>query len=62
MAREYFEQGSEDEVRSDVMRIPERLDEIFRESATTGKATNRIADALARRIVAGGKSEARQIA
>ncbi len=62
VAREYFEQGSEDEVRADVGRIPERLDEIFRESATTGTATNRIADALARRLVAEGKTETRQIA
>jgi leucine dehydrogenase len=62
VAREYFEQGSEEEVRADVNRIPERLDNIFRESADSGQATNRIADDLARRIVAAGRPDTRQIA
>ena len=62
VAREYFEQGSETEVRADVDRIPERLGEIFRESEANGKATNRIADDLARQIVAAGKPDTRQIA
>ncbi len=62
VAREYFEQGSEDEVRADVNRIPERLDDIFRKSADTGRATNRIADDIARRIVAAGRPDTRQIA
>ena len=62
VAREFFEEGSEDEVRADVGRIPERLSEIFHESAASGKATNRIADELAKRIVAAGKPDNRQIA
>ena len=62
VAREYFEEGSREEVHADVNRIPERLDDIFRESASTGRATNRIADDLARRIVAAGRPDARQIA
>lgn len=59
---EYFEKGSEEALRADVARIPERLDEIFREAAETGKATNRIADELARRLVAAGKSGQRESA
>lgn len=62
VTHEYFGQSSEEEVRADVERIPERLERIFRESAETGKATNRIADDLARSIVAAGPSENRQIA
>lgn len=62
VAREFFEQGSEEEVRSDIERIPERLTEIFRESETSGIATNRIADELAKRIVSAGKPDTRQIA
>ncbi len=62
VAHEYFEQGSEDEVRENVGRIPERLNRIFAESSTSGEATNRIADELARRIVAAGPDEPRRIA
>lgn len=62
VAREFFQEGSEDEVRADVERIPDRLDEIFSEAAASGKATNRIADELAERIVSAGKPDARQIA
>ncbi len=62
VAREFFEEGSEEEVRADVNRIPERLDTIFRESADSGRATNRIADDLARRLVAAGRPDTRQIA
>ncbi len=52
VAREFLGQSSEDEVRREVDRIPERLGEIFREAASSGRPTNRIADELARRIVA----------
>lgn len=62
VAHEYFEQSSEEEVRADVRRIPERLERIFRESEETGKATNRIADELARSIVAAGRPDTRQLA
>ena len=62
VAREYFEKGSEEEVNADVRRIPQRLDDIFGESAETGRATNRIADDLARSLVAAGRPDSRQIA
>ncbi len=58
VAREYLEQGSEDEVRNEVGLIPDRLRRIFTEAQTTSKATNRIADELARRIVADASSDA----
>ncbi|MDX1515753.1 MAG: Glu/Leu/Phe/Val dehydrogenase [Woeseiaceae bacterium] len=54
VAREYLGQSSEDEVRSEVARIPDRLGDIFAEAESTGRATNVIADELARRIVASG--------
>ncbi|HEX5788996.1 MAG TPA: Glu/Leu/Phe/Val dehydrogenase [Woeseiaceae bacterium] len=56
VAREYLGQSSGEEVRREVERIPERLTEIFREAAATGRPTNRIADDLARRIVAGART------
>ncbi len=58
VAREYLGQSSEDEVRREVDRIPERLVDIFREAAKTSQPTNRIADALARRLVAAGPAAA----
>ena len=53
VAREYLGNSSEDEVRTEVGRIPDGLNEIFAESSKTGRPTNVIADELARRIVAG---------
>jgi leucine dehydrogenase len=52
VAREFLGQSSEDEVRSEVARIPERLCRIFDEAEASKRPTNRIADDLARRIVA----------
>ena len=52
VAHEYLGNSSEEQVRSEVNRIPERLHEIFSESASTERPTNIIADDLARRIVA----------
>lgn len=52
VAREYYGGSSEDEVRTEIGRIPERLDKIFKESRETKQPTNVIADELARRIVA----------
>ena len=57
VAHEYYGNSSEDRVRADVARIPERLDAIFAEAEATGQPTNVIADELARRIVANGGSE-----
>ncbi len=59
VAREYLGHSSEDEVRSEVNRIPERLNEIFTEADTTDRPTNVIADELARRIVASATNETR---
>ena len=52
VAREHLGETREDVVRAEVERIPERLIEIFEDSERTGRPTNEIADALARRIVA----------
>lgn len=55
VAREHLGQSSEEEVRAEVGRIPERLRAIFEEAAETGRPTNEVADELARRIVSEGK-------
>ena len=52
VAREYLGESSEEAVREEINRIPERLTEIFEESARSERPTNEIADELARRIVA----------
>ncbi len=52
VAREFLGRSSEAEVRREVDRIPKRLGEIFSEAESSGRPTNRIADELARRIVA----------
>lgn len=52
VAREYLGQSSEVEVRAEVDRIPERLQQIFEESSKNKRPTNLIADDLARQIVA----------
>ena len=62
VAREYLGDSSEDEVLAEVNRIPERLDQIFDEAASTGRPTNVIADELARRIVEESLSDQRRIA
>jgi leucine dehydrogenase len=53
---EYFGAESDQETRQSIKQIPERLLSIYREAAETGKPTNEVADALARRLVAAGKS------
>jgi leucine dehydrogenase len=52
VSREYDGGSSDEEVRADVARIPERLEKIFNEAKTSSRPTNVIADELARRIVA----------
>jgi leucine dehydrogenase len=52
VAHEYFGNSSEERVRSEVGRIPERLAAIFAEARETSRPTNLIADDLARRLVA----------
>ena len=59
VAHEYSGDSSEDKVRAEVGRIPERLATIFAEAESSGQPTNVIADELARRIVAqGGEASA----
>ena len=57
VAREYFGQSSEDEVRADVNLIPQRLRNIFAEAGASDTPTNIVADTLARRIVARGNAD-----
>jgi len=52
VAREYYRGSSEEEVRTEIGGIPERLKQIFEEAKTSEQPTNAIADKLARRIVA----------
>ncbi len=56
VAREYLGQSSEEEVREEVGRIPDRLGRIFEASRKEGRPTNIIADELARDIVANAKN------
>lgn len=57
VAHEYYGNSSEDQVREDVARIPERLDAIFAEARDTGRPTNMIADELAQSIIASARAE-----
>lgn len=57
VAHEYYGDSSEDQVRADVARIPERLNEIFAKAEATGQPTNILADEWARRIVSSGGSD-----
>jgi len=63
VAHEYLGNSSEDVVRKEIAKIPERLGDIFEESRRSRRPTNEIADETARRIVAeAGKTGNRQIA
>jgi leucine dehydrogenase len=62
VAHEYYGNSSEERVRADVARIPERLDAIFAEALKTGRPTNVIADELARRLVSGHVQQERRSA
>ena len=54
VSHEYRGNSSEDKVRADVAKIPQRLEAIFDESAKTGRPTNELADELARQLIAAG--------
>ena len=58
VAHEYYGGSSEDDVRADIARIPERLETIFNEAKSSKQPTNVIADELARRIVAAADGNA----
>ena len=49
---EYHGGGTAEQVRADVLRIPERLDTIFRDAHATKRATNEVANDMARALVA----------
>ena len=57
VAHEYYGNSSEERVRAELARIPERLDAIFAKAEATGQPTNVLADEWARRIVAAGRNE-----
>ncbi len=59
VAREYYGNSSEDEVRADVSRIRDRLQAIFDEAKSSGRPTNELADELARNLVAAARKETR---
>ncbi len=59
VAREYLGNSTEEEVRSEVCRIPDRLQQIFADAESSLRPTNEVADELARRIVAQGGNGAR---
>jgi len=54
VAHEHVGNSTEDKVRADISRIPERLKTIFAEAEATARPTNLIADDMARRIVSAG--------
>jgi len=51
VAHEYYGNSSEEQVRAEVGKIPQRLEAIFVEAKETSRPTNLIADELARRLV-----------
>ena len=55
VAREYYGDSSEEQVRSDVGRIKDRLQTIFDEAQASGRPTNELADELARNLVAAAR-------
>jgi leucine dehydrogenase len=57
VAREFYGNSSEKQVRAEVGQIPDRLKSIFAEAEASAKPTNQIADELARRIVSAGPSD-----
>jgi leucine dehydrogenase len=62
VAREFLGGSGRNQVRVEVGHIPERLRAIFTEARAAGRATHEVADALARRIVAGGGAVAQESA
>ena len=62
VSHEYHGDSSEQNVRADIEKIPERLHSLFVESLKTGKPTNALADALARRLISVDRKEKEAIA
>lgn len=55
VAAEYYDGGSEEDVRADVGRIKDRLKKIFDQAKESGRPTHELADELARSIVAAAR-------
>ena len=51
---EYLGQGDESEVRARIRRIPDRLEQVWAESAQTGDPAARVADRIAQRLIGRG--------
>ena len=54
VAHEYHGDSSEEKVKADIAKIPQRLQAIFDEAKSSGRPTNELADELARRLIAAG--------
>ncbi|ODU21434.1 MAG: amino acid dehydrogenase [Sphingomonas sp. SCN 67-18] len=54
VALEYIGQGDRDEVERRIRRIPERLEQVWRESAETGDPAAHVADRIAQRLIGRG--------
>ena len=54
VALEYIGQGDRDEVERRIHRIPERLEQVWRESAETGDPAAHVADRIAQRLIGRG--------
>ncbi|MFN3725797.1 MAG: Glu/Leu/Phe/Val family dehydrogenase [Allosphingosinicella sp.] len=54
VATEYLKDGDKDEVRRRIEKIPGRLEEIWAESAATGRNPAAVADAMAQRLIGRG--------
>jgi len=55
VAAEYYGNSSEDDVRADVGRIKDRLQDIFKQAKETGRPTHELADELARNLIAAAR-------
>jgi leucine dehydrogenase len=58
VAREYLGDSTEEQVRREIWRIPERLQQIFADAESRAQPTSLVADELARQIVAQGGNAA----
>ena len=51
VSHEYYGGSSDDRVRADIKKIPQRLQTLFAEAKETGRPTNELADECARRLI-----------
>ncbi len=56
VSHEYHGNSSDHRVRADIDKIPERLQAIFAAASETGRPTNELADEMARRLIAAGRT------